>query len=80
MKTVNLAQAKAKLSELVEQAAQGETVEITRRGKPVAHIVGLSLKRKPIDLNVLRRLTENMTMQEQPAGEFVRAMRDSERY
>ena len=80
MKTVNLAQAKAKLSELVEQAAQGETVEITRRGKPVAQIVGLPLKRKPIDVNVLRRLTENMTMQEQPAGEFVRAMRDSERY
>jgi prevent-host-death family protein len=36
MGNVNLADAKAHLSELVARAASGETVCITRRGKPVA--------------------------------------------
>ena len=36
---VSLAEAKAHLSELTDKAAQGETVIITKRGKPVARIV-----------------------------------------
>ena len=35
---VSLAQAKARLSELTERVAQGETVIITKRGKPVAQM------------------------------------------
>ena len=80
MKTVNLAEAKAHLSELVDQAAAGETVQILRRGKPVAQLVPAEKPRQRIDVERLRRLTKNMTMQEQSAGEFIRAMRDSERY
>ena len=38
MDTVSLAEAKARLSELVARAAEGETVQITRRGKPVAQL------------------------------------------
>ena len=38
MDGVNIAQAKAHLSELIERAEAGETVEITRRGKPVAKL------------------------------------------
>ncbi len=38
MDTVGLAEAKARLSELVTRAAEGETVQITRRGKPIAQI------------------------------------------
>jgi antitoxin (DNA-binding transcriptional repressor) of toxin-antitoxin stability system len=37
MGNVSLATAKAHLSELVERVSNGETVCITRRGKPVAH-------------------------------------------
>ncbi|MDW6022756.1 type II toxin-antitoxin system prevent-host-death family antitoxin [Mesorhizobium sp. BAC0120] len=80
MRTVNLAEAKAHLSELVEQAAAGETVQILRRGKPVAHLVPAERKRKPIDLEELRKLTAKMPYQEQSAGDFIREMRDSERY
>jgi prevent-host-death family protein len=36
MERVNLAEAKAHLSELVERAAAGDPVCITRRGKPAA--------------------------------------------
>jgi antitoxin (DNA-binding transcriptional repressor) of toxin-antitoxin stability system len=35
MKSVNLAEAKAHLSRLVEEARTGEPICITRRGKPV---------------------------------------------
>ena len=38
MVTVNLAQAKARLSELLDQVEAGEEVLITRRGRAVAHL------------------------------------------
>ena len=80
MKTVNLAEAKAHLSELVDSAEAGETVQITRRGKPVAQLVPAPRKRKPFDLKELQRLTADMPYQEQSAADFVREMRDNERY
>jgi prevent-host-death family protein len=42
MSTVNIAQAKARLSQLVEQAERGEEVILARHGRPVARIVRLS--------------------------------------
>ena len=38
MVEVNLAEAKAHLSELVARAEAGETIQISRRGKPVAQL------------------------------------------
>ena len=38
MMTVNLAQAKARLSELLDKVEAGHEVVITRRGKAVAHL------------------------------------------
>ena len=38
MVTVNLAQAKTRLSELLDKVQGGEQVVITRHGKPVAHL------------------------------------------
>ena len=46
MTRVSLAEAKAQLSKLVERAAAGETVCITRRGKPVAQIIAVDYPRK----------------------------------
>jgi prevent-host-death family protein len=80
METVNLADAKTRLSELVERAAAGEVVRITRRGKPVALITPVETPRKPIDITALRTLTDSMPLQKQSAREFVRKMRDKERY
>jgi prevent-host-death family protein len=80
MDSVNLADAKARLSELVERAAQGEEICITRRGKPVARLVPDRPPRKPVDVAALRALTEKMTYQEESAGDFVRRMRDDYRY
>lgn len=77
---VNLAEAKAHLSELVERAAAGETVCILRRGIPVAQITGVQSPRKRIDLNALRALVETMPRQPEPARSFVTRVRDEERY
>jgi prevent-host-death family protein len=80
MATVSLAEAKAHLSALVERAAAGEPVHILRRGKPVAQITAISRPRKPIDAAALRAMTDRMPRQTQGAGEFMREMRDGERY
>jgi prevent-host-death family protein len=40
-KVVNVAEAKARLPELIERAANGEEVILARAGKPRAKIVGL---------------------------------------
>ena len=42
VKTLNLAQAKARLSELVQRAARGEEIIIARNGEPQARLVALS--------------------------------------
>jgi prevent-host-death family protein len=39
---VNIADAKARLAELVQRAARGEEIVITRNGKPQARLVPLS--------------------------------------
>ena len=55
MKHVNLADAKARLSELVAAAEHGETIEITRRGKVVARLGPAQATRPPINIEALKR-------------------------
>ena len=80
MKTVCLSQAKAHPSALIAQAAEGETIRITRRGKPVAQLTGVVTPRAPIDLSALRSLTDSQPRQADSAGDFVRKMRNEDRY
>ena len=80
MDSYSLADAKAHLSELVDRVEAGETVEITRRGKLVARLIGAGKVRKPFDFDKLRGMTDKMTFQQQSAGDFIREMRDSDRY
>ncbi len=80
MKTVSVAEAKAHLSDLISQAADGETVNITRRGKPVAQLVAVTKLRKKVDVAKLKKITEGWPLQEESAGDFIRKMRDDDRY
>ena len=80
MTTVKLADAKAHLSELIDRVQSGETVSITRHGKPVAQLVPAKPKRKPIDIAALEALTDGQPYQEESAGDFIRRMRDEDRY
>nr|WP_294547365.1 type II toxin-antitoxin system prevent-host-death family antitoxin [uncultured Rhodopila sp.] len=78
MRQVNIAEAKAHLSDLVARAEAGETIQISRRGKPVVQIISLMQPRKRIDLAALRALTD--TMPESTAESVLPAMRDGARY
>ncbi len=80
MSTVNLAEAKARLSELVERALSGDTVRILRRGKPVAQITAIRQPRKRVDLKALRAVTKAMPRQRESARALIRRMRDESRY
>ena len=80
MRNVNLADAKAHLSKLVEEAAAGEPVCIMRRGRPVALLTAVEAQRRRIDPSALRELTEVMPTQSESAGDFVRRMREDDRY
>ena len=46
-KTVNLYEAKTRLSELVERAARGEEVVIAKAGQPKARLVPLARPKQP---------------------------------
>ena len=80
MKQVPLADAKARLSELINAVMAGETVEITRRGRAVAKLVALEAPSRPIDYERSRQHIASMPVQEETAGDFVRRMREEERY
>jgi prevent-host-death family protein len=80
MTNISLAEAKAKLSELLHRIAAGEEFCITRYGKPAGRLVAPDPQRQPIDIDELRRLTDRAPSQDMSAGEFVRWMRDTDRY
>jgi prevent-host-death family protein len=77
---VSLAEAKAHLSELVDRVEGGESIEITRRGRPVARLTAVARPRKPVDVAMLQALTESLPRQPQDAADLVREMRDADRY
>lgn len=76
MLTVNLAHAKAHLSELLDKVEAGEDVVITRHGKPVAHIRQAVPPKEPIDLEALAAFRSTLPFQERSSAELLREMRD----
>lgn len=64
MKAVNLAEAKARLSELVVRAEGGEDIQISRRGRAVVRLVPVEQRpvREPIDWVAIDRLRDSLPM------------------
>ena len=56
MDAISLADAKARLSELVDRVEAGDSIDITRRGKPVARLTSVGRPRKRIDRAMLEGL------------------------
>jgi prevent-host-death family protein len=54
METVNIYEAKAKLSKLISQAAAGDDVIIGRNGKPVARLTQIEEKKRVIRFGLLK--------------------------
>lgn len=78
-RTVSVAEAKSRLSELIAAVEAGDEVVITKRGVPVATIVPRPRPKKKIDLEWLRQMTAGMPMGEDSMT-VIRQMRDEARY
>lgn len=80
MDSISLADAKAHLSELVDRVEAGGSVDITRRGKPVARLSPVARQRQPVDASLLCKLTAEMPPHPGDTTDTVRFIRDSDRY
>lgn len=82
MERINIADAKARLSEIVDRVEAGESIEIVRRGKTAARLVPVEPNRewRPIDIDMLEALDAKMPLQREKAGDFIRRIRDDARY
>jgi prevent-host-death family protein len=76
MVTVSLAQAKARLSELLDKVEAGEEVVITRRGRAVAHVLAVRRAKKPLRLKDLAEFRAAMPPLRRPSAELLRELRD----
>ena len=76
MVTVNLAQAKAHLSELLDKVEAGEMVVITRHGRPVAHMSPAARPKKPLPLAELAEFRAAMPSLRRPSAELLREARE----
>ncbi len=76
MLSVNLAQAKARLSEILDKVEAGQEVVITRRGKAVAQVSAISRPKKPVPLKKLAVFRDKISPQSRPSGEALREIRD----
>ena len=80
MNTINLADAKAHRSELVDWVEAGDSIDITRHGKAVARLTAVAKPRKRIDVSLLWALTATMPTQTEGGADLMRSMRDGDRY
>lgn len=80
MDTISLADAETQLGALIDRVAIGDSVAITRDGRPVALLTRTDSALQSISLDALRAVTAAMPEQAQSAGSFIRTMRDEDRY
>jgi prevent-host-death family protein len=81
MATYSLAQAKDRLSKLVDEALAGEPVTITRHGKPVVHLTPARPMPRPMtkeDIEELARFRETLPPLSMSGAEIIRRMRDED--
>lgn len=78
MSAYSVAQAKAHLSALLDQVARGESVTLTKRGKPVARIVPAEQRpEKPkLDLRALEQFRSKLPKSRVDSVTTMRKMRD----
>jgi prevent-host-death family protein len=74
MAAINLAEAKAHLSELVSKAENGEETIIMRRGEPVARLVPVAAPKKT--LRSLAAFRAALPKARKSSAELIRKLRD----
>lgn len=80
MGVVKRAESKPRLSELVDRADAGDSVEITTRNNPMATLKPIEGSKKPIDGSSLQSLTFGLSQHTIGAADFIRSMRDGDGY
>jgi len=81
MSTYDVAEAKDKLSQLIDRALAGESVVITRRGRPVVELrpaAGLARQLNRDDLDWLAAHRVGTTAPKSDAGRLTGTMRDED--
>ena len=78
MSAVNLAVAKAHLSELINKVESGEEVVITRHGLPVARVVPVTSVKQPYPLKRLAELRQRLPAWSESSAKLLRKLRDME--
>lgn len=75
MTAINVAEGKARFSELVARAEAGEEVIVARRGKPVVKLIAIERPRERFDVAAIWAEVQKMPMQEDSV-DLIRKMRD----
>ncbi len=78
MHTISLAQAKAHLSELLNNVESGEEVVITRHGRPVARVLPVSPVKQKIPFQRLAELRRQVSAWQDSSATLLRELRDAE--
>ena len=78
MRSMSLAQAKARLSELLNTVESGEEVVITRHGRPIARVVSASPLKQALPLQRLAQLRQQIPAWQGNSAESLRELRDAE--
>jgi prevent-host-death family protein len=81
MRSVSVAEAKAKLSEVLEAAASGEDIIVTRHGKPYVRLAAVAspqakAQQQKIDWDRLRSLRASLPELQVSSVDLIRQMRD----
>jgi len=76
MNTVSVAEAKAHLSELLNQVEAGEEIVITRRGQPIVRLISERKPLKPLPLPSLAAFRATMSQSPISSADLIRQMRD----
>lgn len=79
MKQVQFSTAKAQLSDLIDEVERGESVQITRHGKPVARLIREDDARRADALRAMREIEEMRKTAPRVTAEEILAWRDEGR-
>lgn len=74
MGTISLADAKARLSEVLDRVQQGEEMVITKHGRPVARVSAVDQPKQPV--KSLREFRAGMPRWRKSSARLLRDMRD----
>jgi len=78
MQEINIKEARSRFTAIVESAAKGEDIIITRRGKPIARLTRIN--DKPMPLARLKEFRTRIGVKGIPLSDTVVRLREEERY